>query len=320
MMKRTSAWFLREVRKQVKVNPNRPVRFDVDWQGELREVQKAATELRRIDSSGRPGQWSLAFSEHPDKSNYKLKRIAFLGPDAPRPIRIINGPPIRANKKDELAIKAALCEPERPLQKTSYAEKQRRRKQALEFERKYPGLLQAIKNQPPDPIEIALAESAAGQRQQTRLQNEYGPEFYVEMAQPEVMNPTRWIYKIWRGEDWLTVHYATLFPAEIAALLTTGESARHAVERMAPYAHKGREMIWRNQQVAASGGKARSTCKDDQIETAFKEYKRRNPKHSYAAAEMKVADDLGYSLHRKLGERVLRMKGISPAEWYKTML
>ena len=98
-MKRTSAWFLREVRKQVKVNPNRPVRFDVDWQGELREVQKAATELRRIDSSGRPGQWSLAFSEHPDKSNYKLKRIAFLGPDAPRPIRIINGPPIRANKK-----------------------------------------------------------------------------------------------------------------------------------------------------------------------------------------------------------------------------
>lgn len=319
-MKRTSAWFLRELRKQVKTEPNRPVRFDVDWECELKEVQKAATELRRIDASGRPGQWSLAFSEHPDRSKHKIRRVAFLGPDAPRPIRIINGPPIHANKKDALAIKAALGEPECPPHKMSFSEKQRRRKQALEFERKYPGLLQAIKNQPPDPIEIALAESAAGQRQQTRLQNEYGPGYYVEMAQPEVMNPTRWIYKIWRGEDWLTVHYATLFPAEIAALLTTGESARYAVEKMAPYARKGREMIWRNRQVAASGGKARSTCKDDQIETALKEYKRRNPKHSYAAAEMATASTLGYTSHRKLGERILRMTGISPAKWYKTML
>lgn len=76
----------------------------------------------------------------------------------------------------------------------------------------------------------------------------------------------------------------------------------------------------RNKRNAQLGGKARATCTDEQIKFAFTEYKKRNGKHSYAAAELNVADRLGYSNPRKLGERVKRMAGMPPAKWYKTTL
>ena len=70
---------------------------------------------------------------------------------------------------------------------------------------------------------------------------------------------------------------------------------------------------------AVLGGKARATCTDEQIEAAFTEYRQRNPRNSYASAESFVARKLGYSNPRKLGERIKRMTGNTPAKWYKTL-
>ena len=75
----------------------------------------------------------------------------------------------------------------------------------------------------------------------------------------------------------------------------------------------------RNRQNARAGGKARATCTDEQITTAFSEYKKRNPRNSYASAELSVANKLGYSCHRKIGQRIKGMTGNTAAKWYKTL-
>ena len=354
-MKRTSAWFLREVRKQVKVEPNRPVRFDVDWEGdELKEVQKAATALRRIDSSGRPGQWSLVFSEHPDKSKHKLKRIAFLGPDKPRPIKYIKGPTMGPYKADEPARPAAEQKPARPrttrapLESSYILERggERITVPAQEIQR-------IIDSVPPSVCKQEDATIAAAREELERIRKKYAPDHHVEMGHSNGKGVSMYhlYFEVWRGEDWLAVHYATLYPTEIAHLLAIGDGARYAAKMMEPLAREAIAAKLHREKISPKGGEATAIRPWEDstapgtgepvkgIVTLFKEckasFKSRKPLYSEVAA--KVAAIVGYkdsdqtktgeefqrkkgeSFAKKLGERIQRKTGMPPAKWFKTL-
>ena len=128
------------------------------------------------------------------------------------------------------------------------------------------------------------------------LKEKYGPTYHVEQYGDKNGD----VFKVWLASDYL--NHMHLLPHEIVDL-AVGNIAMHN----------------RNRKSSVAGGKARATCTDKQIMDAFKGYKYRNPEHSYAAAELKVADMLKYSSHRKLGERVNRMTGMTPSKWYKSL-
>ncbi len=82
---------------------------------------------------------------------------------------------------------------------------------------------------------------------------------------------------------------------------------------------KYNEMIQRNRKNAGPAGKLRGTCTDEEVITDFKEYKRRSPDNSYASAESFVAKKRDLESPRKLGERIQRITGTTPAKWYNSL-
>ncbi len=126
------------------------------------------------------------------------------------------------------------------------------------------------------------------------------------MRQANKISTGRWIVQTWEPGAMLK-HLATDYSeAELIGAAIAGISVT-------------RRRRWTNTENATAGGKARATCTDEQIEAAFTEYRQRNPRNSYASAESFVARKLGYSNPRKLGERIKRMTGNTPAKWYKTL-
>ncbi|HPC49676.1 MAG TPA: hypothetical protein PL016_06050 [Kiritimatiellia bacterium] len=278
---RSAAWFLREVRKSIKADPSKPVRFDVE-ENEMAAVNAAYDELVFVGGNLVP--WLKGIAEPPPPPPRHIRegeqpkreaaspktplrwRVSFIGPNVFTPAKIIRGTPASRYKGPQEAMEA-WC--------------------------------------------MRLDE----------VRCEYAPEYHVEgrHVMTRRYGDNRMDYEVWRGEDWLARRYATLYPAEIARLLESGKGARYAVKMMEPHYRKKITMDRRNRENATAGGKARATCTDEQIEAAFTEYRQHNPRNSYASAESFVARKLGYSNPRKLGERIQRMTGNTPAKWYKTL-
>lgn len=278
---RSAAWFLREVRKSIKADPSKPVRFDVE-ENEMAAVNAAYDELVFVGGNLVP--WLKGIAEPPPPPPRHIRegeqpkreaaspktplrwRVSFIGPNVFTPAKIIRGTPASRYKGPQEAMEA-WC--------------------------------------------MRLDE----------VRCEYAPEYHVEgrHVMTRRYGDNRMDYEVWRGEDWLARRYATLYPAEIARLLESGKGARYAVKMMEPHYRKKITMDRRNRENATAGGKARATCTDEQIEAAFTEYRQRNPRNSYASAESFVARKLGYSNPRKLGERIKRMTRSTPAKWYKTL-
>lgn len=305
-MKRSAKWFLRETRRQVKANPLLPVRFDIDVKREGKAVNEAREELQRT-----PGQWTMAYGAYPDKRRPGMMRVAFIGPDRPQPIKIIRIPAVRADKQAVAGHVAALTQ-SRFYPRNSKSEDKPPRRPAS------PSDMWNLM-----PLEARAkfwTESDEMNRTREQYQRKFGSEFYVELFGPiSGKGKPGWNIRVWRGEDWLMTKFAAFYPAEIAYALEQGEWAGSALATIEPLARNMNAQIERNRLNAPLAGHKRATCTDAEINTEFAAYKKRNPDHSYAAAEIKVADALKYSNHRKLGERIKRMTKTPPAKWYRSL-
>jgi|GEM_PF-5527764 len=89
MKARQASWFVREVRKRHAAEPGKPIRFDVALGDELAACSRAHATLIQ-NPGGKLIPWALSKREHP--ANKALVRVAFLGPEMPRPVRIVRGP------------------------------------------------------------------------------------------------------------------------------------------------------------------------------------------------------------------------------------
>ena len=344
-MKRSAKWFLSEFRKQVKEYPRLPVRFDIDIKREGKAANDAREELQRT-----PGQWTVTYGAYPNKRNPGMLRVAFIGPDRPQPIKIIRIPAVRADKQ---AVAGHLAE----LSQSRFYPKNTKAKDAPSHWPTAPSdMLDLL---PHEARAMAWAEQEAKQAIRDKYQREYGPELYVELCEPRtdhIASPSMaikarpemgwlrkflekhsleefenicstktspggrtWSIRLWRGEDWLTIQYPQLFPAEIAYALEQGEWAGSALATIEPLARNKTAQIERNRLNAPLAGRKRASCTYAEINAEFAAYKKRNPNHSYAAAEIKVADALKYSNHRKLGERIKRLTKTTPAKWYRSL-
>lgn len=277
-MKRTASWFLREVRKAIKADPSKPVRFDVA-ESEMQAVNAAYRKL--IFDGGKLIPWMMGKTEPPPppprhiRENEPLQRkavspnpscflrVAFLGPNVYTPAKIIRGTPAKRYKGPQEAMEA---------------------------------------------WSARLDE----------LRTEYIPDFHVEGRYKVTVRPgdDRMDYEVWRGEDWLARRYCTLYSAEIVRLLESGDGNKYAVELMRPAYDAHRK--WTSQRAAGSiaGGEARAKATVPEIVQAFRDYKRDFPRDNYQMAEGGVADQLGYKSPRSIGKRIRKNFGRGAAKWY----
>jgi len=279
---RSAAWFLREVRKSIKADPSKPVRFDVE-ENEMAAVNAAYDELVFVGGNLVP--WLKGIAEPPPPPPRHIRegeqpkreaaspktplrwRVSFIGPNVFTPAKIIRGTPAS----------------------------------------RYKG--------PPEAMEAWCMRL-------DEVRCEYAPEYHVEgrHVMTRRYGDNRMDYEVWRGEDWLARRYATLYPAEIARLLESGKGARYAVKMMEPEAAEGRRWKRYREAGAKAGGKARAIATLPEIIQAFKEYKRDFPKEkTYMIVEGGVADRLGYVSPRSIGKRIHSYSGRPAAQWYAVL-
>jgi hypothetical protein len=144
----------------------------------------------------------------------------------------------------------------------------------------------------PQPVERVLVakvqetirrrdKGALGREMQARIQSEWGPDYHVELhpdgigtvgGDPQL--PGGLYCRIWKGVDWLACHHAEFYAAEVASAI---EASVKRIEYLEPDAKRGRAQVVQCRTNASIGGKAAAHYTDAEIESAFKEYKRRNP-------------------------------------------
>ena len=279
---RSAAWFLREVRKSIKADPSKPVRFDV---AEIEMPAVNAAYRKLVFDGGELVPWMMGKTESPPppprhiregeqpkagaayrKPSY-FARVAFIGPNVFSPVKIIRGTPARRYKGPQEAMEAW------------------------------------------------------GARLD-KLRGEYAPEHHVEGRPVLTKRPRddRMDFEVWRGEDWLARRYATLYPAEIARLLEAGEGARYAVRMMEPH-YKRRMQIKRQNKVNASkdtGG--RGYIRYDELLGLLKKHKAAGL--DYSEAEKAIAREKlprNYS-HYKIRDRIERREKVKrAADFYATL-
>lgn len=265
MMKRSQAWFSREMRKQLKAEPNNVFRYDLSLD-EILPAQRAFSAIKnaaeKCTQAGKvnqpPRQHRQQIIRHPIDG--KLFRMSFSGPEGPQPIKRI------------------------------------RRE---------------------------LGEEAAS-KQLRRLEMNYKAELYF--IEQEMDAGGDCFFEVWRGEDW--IQQIPIHPQEAADIFSEVDPLSQRDLFAAACARLGERCQARanhNRSIAAAGGKQRGIKRtgrtDENIVTAFTEYKKKpgNKGHSYTTAEVNVGVKLGYSNTRKLGDKIHRMTGISPAKWYSTL-
>jgi hypothetical protein len=163
------------------------------------------------------------------------------------------------------------------------------------------------------------------QKLRARLQREYGPEYYVEYAPSAVASECG--CRLWHGADWLARETLALYPAEVAGLVTRHIGTREHFEGLA-----FKWVSWnmcRNKKAARLGGIATAHYKDDEIRTAFADYKPRHPKSGITeAVENLVKPSAEGHPHLEkyskggLWKRVTNdaaKEGKSPSEWYASL-
>lgn len=263
MKARQASWFVREVRKRHAAEPGKPIRFDVALGDELAACSRAHATLIQ-NPGGKLIPWALSRREHP--ANKALVRVAFLGPEMPRPERIVRGPRLG-------------------------------------------------KGATPQSV------NADSEKKLTALCKQYGPAYHIRMraAVGFKRHDNGWDFEVWRGEDWAKVGTAALYPSEIPGALNQSQSRQAAIQYLAPLADKFRDIVRRNRRIARKGGKSTARRTDSEIAQAFTNYKARNPSHSYSTAAANVGAALGYMNTNKLGERIGRMAGTTPAKWFATL-
>ena len=278
---RSAEWFIREIQKQCAAAPGKPIRFDANDR-EMKAVGAAYRKL--IFKGGKMVPWLKVISEPP--------------PPPPRHIR--EGGPLKrkaATPKTPRIWRVAFIGPN-----VFAPAKVIRGTRA----RRYKGPQEAME---------------AWCTRLDKLRGEYSPEHHVEGRHILTMRPgdDRMDYEIWRGEDWLARRYATLYPAEIARLLESGEGLKFAVKIMEPdakYGIKAKQARAKGQENAA---KARELAPLSDIVHRFRCYKRDNPGALYQDAEDEIGDILGYGNTRKIGQRIRDRFGLTPAKWYAAL-
>ena len=280
---RSAEWFIRETRKQYAANPGKPIRFEVDDR-EMKAVNAAYSKL--VFNRENMVPWLKGISEPP--------------PPPPRHIR--ENEPLRENvvsPKTPLRLRVVFIGP------NVFTPRQVIRGTPA---RRYKGPEEAM---------------GAWCARLDKLRGEFAPEHHVEGRNIVTMRPgeDRMDYEVWRGEDWLAKRYATLYPAEIARLLESGEGLKFAVKMMEPDAKLGRQ--WRRFRAEGSknGGKKRALATLPEIAGHFRRYKRDNPGALYQDAEGAIAEVLGYSEKspRSLGKLIHRRFGLPAAKWYAAL-
>jgi hypothetical protein len=181
---RKAAWFISEIRRQIKKDPTRPARFDIT-RAEFRAVDEAYDELA-FGKNKAITRWRYCITRHADPRQHLngLWRAAFFGPSYPRPAPV-KEIPLRLHGKNQ-------------------------RSQRIEVRKNIEALRQ-----------------------------KYGPDYYIEYPLvPKGGNRIRkcFIFRVWRGEDWLAEQTAAFYPVEIARYVPAPGWLYKDVER-------GRKMV-----------------------------------------------------------------------------
>lgn len=279
---RSAEWFLREIRKSIKADPMRPIRFEVD-EIEMKAVHAAYVNLCFSGANLIP--WHFGQTEPPPppprhiRENERVQRkdrfpntplrwrVSFIGPNVFAPAKVIRGTPAKHYKGPREAMEA-WCE------------------------------------------------------RLDKLRNEFSPEYHVEgrHIMTRRYGDDRMDYEVWRGEDWLSRRYATLYPAEIARLLESGEGLKFAVKMMEPDAARGRAVVKRNRKNASMDAGGRGYIPYAELMALLKTFKAAGL--TYPEAEMKIASDKlprNYS-HYKIRARIERHEKVKHAQdFYATL-
>jgi hypothetical protein len=161
----------------------------------------------------------------------------------------------------------------------------------------------------------ALKRGMAVRAQLEKLQRQYGPDYHIEWKF------SHFLFRVWRGEDWLTVNTSPFYPAEVALLLNENISVSRWLEPDAAYAKQKKDEIKRhNKAIAKSGGEATAEYTDKEIIEAFKRHKSASRVQGITHAVNEITDHLGYANPGTLWKRLERIASPKrPSDWYKAL-
>lgn len=151
----------------------------------------------------------------------------------------------------------------------------------------------------------AVKRGIATRMRLEKLQREYGSDYHIEWIFHQ------FLFRVWRGEDWLAVNTAAFYPAEVALLLQANVTEARWMEPDAEYGkRKQRQITQHNRAVARQGGKATAVHDDAAIQTAMRDYKRApGSRAGITAAVNAVSEKLGYANPGALWRRLRGMAG-----------
>ena len=279
---RSAEWFIREIRKQYAVNPGKPIRFDVDDR-ERKAVNAAYRQL--VFDRGNMIQWLKGISE----------------PPPPPPRHISEG---KLPKRKDVSPKTPLRWRVSFIGPNVFAP------------------AKVIRGTPAKHYKGPREAMEAWCERLDKLRNEFSPEYHIEgrHIMTRRYGDDRMDYEVWRGEDWLSRRYATLYPAEIARLLESGEGLKFAVKMMEPDAARGRAVVKRNRKNASMDAGGRGYIPYAELMALLKTFKAAGL--TYPEAEMKIASDKlprNYS-HYKIRARIERHEKVKHAQdFYATL-
>ena len=279
---RSAEWFIREIRKQYAVNPGKPIRFDVDDR-ERKAVNAAYRQL--VFDRGNMIQWLKGISE----------------PPPPPPRHISEG---KLPKRKDVYPKTPLRWRVSFIGPNVFAP------------------AKVIRGTPAKHYKGPREAMEAWCERLDKLRNEFSPEYHIEgrHIMTRRYGDDRMDYEVWRGEDWLSRRYATLYPAEIARLLESGEGLKFAVKMMEPDAARGRAVVKRNRKNASMDAGGRGYIPYAELMALLKTFKAAGL--TYPEAEMKIASDKlprNYS-HYKIRARIERHEKVKHAQdFYATL-
>jgi hypothetical protein len=167
--------------------------------------------------------------------------------------------------------------------------------------------------------------SEESERLREKLQNKYGPDYYVELRS---QYERQIVFDVWFAEDWLAVNQAPLHPVELVKVWRDLPSFKATIRWLTPMAEKTRKRKRHNKNISPKGGHATAINKDEDIVKACRDYKTDNPDARLSTAMLHLTlgksdkpARLNYSSPENLRKRLDRMTkraGLTSPEWWRT--